>query len=371
VTPMIDESEITPDSHIAIIGMQGSFPGAPSLEQFWHNLQRGVESTTYLSEHELREAGVADEAIGRASYIRANNFLPGVELFDADFFQIAAQEAQIIDPQQRIFLEHAYAALEHAGYAPRTYAGLIGVYAGVGMNTYLLANLQERYRAASSIERYQLMLASDKDFLATRVSYKLNLRGPSLSVNTACSTSLVAVHVACMSLLNGECDIALAGSASVRFPQLAGYDYVDGMIFSPDGRCRAFDAGARGTILGDGVGVVVLKRYRDALKDQDTVHAVIRGTAINNDGALKTGYTAPSVTGQARVIAEAHNIAGIDPATITYVEAHGTGTVLGDPVEIAGLTEAFRKQTERRGYCRSARSRRTSGTSMSPPAWPA
>jgi phthiocerol/phenolphthiocerol synthesis type-I polyketide synthase E len=348
---MMDGPESTPDSYVAIIGMQGSFPGASGIEQFWNNLRRGVESTTHLSEHELREAGVAEEVFARANYVRANNFLPGVELFDADFFNIPAQEAQIIDPQQRIFLECAYAALEHAGYGPRAYSGLIGVYAGVGMNTYILANLQERYRAASSIERYQLMLANDKDFVSTRVSYKLNLRGPSMSINTACSTSLVAVHVACLSLLNGECDIALAGSASVRFPQVAGYDYLEGMIFSPDGRCRAFDASARGTILGDGVGVVVLKRYRDAVKDKDTVHAVIRGTAINNDGSLKTGYTAPSVTGQARVIAEAQDIAGVDPATVTYLEAHGTGTVLGDPVEIAGLTEAFRRQTDRRAYC--------------------
>ncbi|MFF7638682.1 beta-ketoacyl synthase N-terminal-like domain-containing protein, partial [Kitasatospora sp. NPDC008050] len=217
------------------------------------------------------------------------------------------------------------------------------------MNTYLLHNLGERYRSANSIDHYRLMLANDKDFLATRVSYKLNLRGPSLNINTACSTSLVAVHTACLALLSGECELALVGA--VHLGSQEGYQYQEGMIFSPDGHCRAFDAQAQGTVIGSGAGVVVLKRLKEALADGDWIHAVIKGSAVNNDGSNKTGYTAPSIAGQAEVIADAQEVAGVEADSIGYVEAHGTGTPLGDPIEVAALTEAFRQGTDRSGFC--------------------
>ena len=339
------------DSDIAIIGMMGRFPGANTVKTFWEKLKNQQDTVTFFSDEELADTGVMPDSIQHPNYVKANQILPEIEMFDADFFQITKKEAEIIDPQQRIFLECAYEALENAGYNPEVYDGIIGVYVGIGMNTYALDNLSQKYKDASSVERYQLMLANDKDYLATRISYKLNLKGPSMNINTACSTSLVAIHMACLSLLNGECDMALTGSASIRVPQIAGYLHQEGMIFSPDGHCRAFDAKAQGTVLGDGVGVVILKRISDALADGDTIHAVIKGSAINNDGSLKAGYTAPSFEGQQSVITEAQAISGIDAETITYVEAHGTGTNLGDPVEIAALTEAFRKQTKKRGFC--------------------
>src|SRR5882672_9274835 len=244
-----------------------------------------------------------------------------------------------MDPQHRLFLESAWEALEHAGYNPDTYDGLIGLFAGASMNTYLFSNLLAHRELTALVGGFQTMLASDKDYLPTRVSYKLNLRGPSLNVQTACSTSLVAVCLACQNLLNYQCDMALAGGVSITFPQRKGQLYQEGGIISPDGHCRAFDAQAAGTVSGDGVGIVVLKRLSDALADGDCIRAVIKGCAINNDGALKIGYTAPSVDGQAEVIAMAQANAGVHPETISYVETHGTGTPMGDPIEIAGLTK--------------------------------
>jgi len=339
------------DSDIAIIGMAGRFPKARNLEEFWANLLQGRDCVTFFTEEELAVAGVRDSELRRPGYVRANQVLDDVEGFDADLFAVNRQEAELIDPQQRLLLECAHEALEDAGYDPRRYRGSVGVYAGAGMNTYLLHNLQQRYREASSVGHYQLLLASDKDFLATRISYKLDLKGPSLSINSACSTSLVAVHVACLGLLSGECDMALAGSVSIRVPQVCGYEFQEGMIFSPDGHCRAFDQSAAGTLLGNGLGVVVLKRLTDAIADRDTVRAVVRGSAINNDGSLKAGYTAPGVEGQAAVITDALDVAGVSADSISYVEAHGTGTPLGDPVEVAALTLAHRKHSSARQYC--------------------
>jgi len=346
----VSDQEIR-SSDVAIVGMACRFPGAETLDQFWQNLRDGRETTTFFTDEELLAAGVDPELLADRRYVKAGQLLPDVELFDAELFKIPSEEARILDPQQRHFLECAHEALESAGYDPELYPGAIGVYAGVGMNSYLLHNLGARYRAGSSLDHYHFMLTNDKDYLATRVSYKLNLRGPSVSVNTACSTSLVAVHLACLSLLSGECEMALAGSAHLRTPQVAGYLHQEGMIFSPDGHCRAFDAQARGTILGSGVGVVVLKRLADAVADGDFVHAVIKGTAVNNDGAAKNGYTAPSVDGQAAVVAEAQNLAGCGPETISYVEAHGTGTPLGDPIEVAALGQAFAGAPTRPGGC--------------------
>ncbi|GHG63572.1 type I polyketide synthase [Streptomyces griseocarneus] len=326
---------------VAIIGMACRFPGAPSPDAFWEVLREGRETVRFATEDELLAAGADPARLAVPGHVRAVQAIPGVDRFDAGHFGIGDDEAEILDPQHRHFLECALAALEDAGCDPRAYPGEIGVFGGAGMNTYLPGNLADRYAEASALGRYRLMLANDKDFLTTRVSYKLGLRGPSVAVNTACSTSLVAVHLACLSLLAGECGIALAGAVHLRMPQDEGHVHQQGMIFSPDGHCRAFDAEARGTVIGSGTGVVVLKPLDDAVADGDTVHAVIKGTAINNDGALKAGFTAPSVERQAAVIEEAQRVAGCPPGTIGYVEAHGTGTPLGDPVEVAALNRAF------------------------------
>jgi acyl transferase domain-containing protein/acyl carrier protein len=335
---------------IAVIGMAGRFPGARDLRQFWSNLAAGRDAVTFLSAAELEAAGVPAARLANRHYVRAASLLDGVEEFDAPFFGYTAREAEILDPQQRLFLEHAWEALEDAGHAPATYDGLIGVYAGVAWNTYLLNNLTTRLDLFED-GGFQVFVASDKDFLPTRLSYKLNLRGPSLVVQTSCSTSLVAVHLACLSLLNYECDLALAGGVTVKVPQREGYLHLDGGLASPDGSCRAFDAAAAGTIFGSGAGVVVLKRLAEALAGGDTIRAVIKGSAVNNDGSLKVSYTAPSVEGQAEVIAAAQAIADVEPDTLGYVEAHGTGTALGDPIEVAALTKVFRERTSRRGFC--------------------
>ncbi|HUP42855.1 MAG TPA: amino acid adenylation domain-containing protein, partial [Thermoanaerobaculia bacterium] len=326
---------------IAVVGMAGRFPGAGDLGAFWRLLEEGREGVRVLSDDELRRSGVAEEQWSAPGYVRARGVLDGAETFDAAFFDYSPREAQVMDPQQRVFLEAAWEALEHAGYDSRRAGGRVGVFAGAGMNTYLL-NLLAHPDVTDAVGAYQVAIANKHDTLPTRVSYKLDLKGPSVNVQTACSTSLVAVHMACRSLLDGECDLALAGGVAVSGTPTAGYRYQPGGIASPDGHCRAFDAAARGTVVGDGVGVVVLKRLADALADRDTVHAVVLGTAINNDGAVKQGFTAPSVDGQAAVVARAQAVAGVAADSITYVEAHGTGTELGDPIEVAALAQVFR-----------------------------
>jgi acyl transferase domain-containing protein/acyl carrier protein len=336
---------------IAVIGMAGRFPGARNIGEFWRNLRDGVESIAFFSDAELAASGIDPTELSDPNYVKAKGVLKDAELFDASFFGFTPREAELMDPQHRLFLECAWEALEHAGYAAEQYQGSIGVYAGAGVNTYLLHNLYPNGDLIRSVAGLQLTIGNDKDHLATRVSYKFNLKGPSVVVQTACSTSLVAVHLACQSLLTGECKVALAGGVSIRLPQQAGYVYQEGGISSPDGHCRAFDAKAQGTLGGNGVGIVVLKRLQDALADGDCIHAVIKGSAINNDGSSKVGYTAPSVEGQAQVIARALAMADIDPATVSYIEAHGTGTALGDPIEIAALTQAFRVRTETQGFC--------------------
>ena len=339
------------NSEIAIIAVAGRFTGAKDIESFWQNLRYGVESISRLTDEELINSGVSLDLLSNPNYIKASAVLSDIELFDANFFAYSAKEAEIIDPQQRLFLELAWEAIEKAGYDPQTYNGLIGVYGGVGMSRYLLNNLYPHHQLLETIDPIQLGISNDKDFLPTRVAYKLNLTGPAVNVQTACSTSLVAVHVACQSLLNGECDIALAGGVTLGIPQKIGYLHQEGMILSPDGHCRAFDAKAQGTIAGSGAGIVVLKRLKDAIADHDYIHAIIKGSAINNDGAMKVGFTAPSVSGQAAVIGEAQAIAGVDAETITYIEAHGTATPLGDPIEIAALTQAFNQTTHKKGFC--------------------
>ncbi|HID99343.1 MAG TPA: amino acid adenylation domain-containing protein, partial [Thiotrichaceae bacterium] len=338
-------------NEIAIIGMAGRFPGANDIDAFWQNLQDGVESITFFSDEEVRNAGIDSATLNQPNYIKAGGVLSDIDQFDAAFFDLSPKEAEQMDPQHRLFLECAWQAIEHAGIEPGTDESAIGVYAGVGMNTYLLNNLYPNHKASGSVNHYQMMIGNSNDFLPTRVSYKLNLKGPSVNIQTACSTSLVAVHTACQSLLDGECDVALAGGVSIRVPEKTGYLYQEGMILSPDGHCRAFDAKAQGTVVGNGVGVVVLKKREQALADGDCIHAIIKGSAINNDGSVKVGYTAPSVEGQAAVIAEAQAIAGVKPDTISYIETHGTATKLGDPIEMAALNKVFQTETQRQGFC--------------------
>jgi len=342
---------------IAIIGMAGRFPGARDVRAFWQNLKNGVESVSFFSDEELAEAGIAPELLANPDYIKARPTLDDVEMFDAELFGYSPREAEMMDPQQRVFLETAWAALEDAGYDSWRYPGSIGTFGGLYFDTYLLANLCTDGRKVDSLLNhsepgsYQMYLGNDKDYLTSRVNYKLNLRGPALTVQTACSSSLVAVCQACQSLLYFQCDMALAGGVAVTVPQKKGYLYQDGGMQSRDGHCRPFDAQAQGTLFGNGVGLVVLKRLDDAVVDGDHIYAVIKGSALNNDGAVKVSFTAPSIDGQSDVIVLAQAIAGISADSINYIEAHGTGTPLGDPIEVAALTQAFRESTEQRGFC--------------------
>ncbi len=349
-TTMTDSTQTATD--IAIVGLACRFPGAGDPERFWRNLRNGVESVSFFSDAELRAAGIPPAVYDAPNYVRAHAVLEGIEQFDAGFFGYSPREAEIMDPQQRLFLEVAWEALERAGYDPSRYPGVVGVYGGVTLSSYLMAlsPLRDRLQAIG-VDTTMLAVGNDKDSLAPRVSYKLDLRGPAVTVQTACSTSLVAVHMASQGLISGETDMALAGAVSLTVPMTTGYFFQEGGILAPDGHCRAFDARAAGTVFGCGAGLVVLKRLADALADGDTIHAVLKGSAVNNDGASKAGFTAPSVGGQAAVIAEALANAGVDADSIGFVEAHGTATALGDPVEIAALTKAFRRTTARRGYC--------------------
>ncbi|WP_369217469.1 beta-ketoacyl synthase N-terminal-like domain-containing protein, partial [Streptomyces flavofungini] len=345
-----DASDVS-GNDIAIVGMAGRFPGADSVGEFWELLRSGREGITRFSDGELADAGVPAALRADPAYVRAHGILPDVDLFDTGFFEFTPAEAEVIDPQHRLFLQSCHTALEDAGYDPRRYDGLISVYGGAAINTYLQQHVLPSIDQTATSDHFKVMVGNDKDFLATRVSYKLDLRGPSYSVQTACSTSLVAIHLACQGLINGECDMALAGGVTVKLPQARGYLYEEGAILSPDGRVRTFDAAAGGTVLGNGVGIVVLKLLEDALDAGDTIHAVIKGTATNNDGSLKVSYAAPGKEGQAAVIAEAHAVSGTDPESVSYVEAHGTATRLGDPVEVSALTDAFRRSTPATGFC--------------------
>ncbi|MBW4592783.1 MAG: SDR family oxidoreductase [Brasilonema angustatum HA4187-MV1] len=347
----LDNFHQVDDADIAVISLSGRFPKAQNLEQFWQNLRSGVESISFFSAQELESAGIDSATLSDPNYVKAAVPLEHIDLFDASFFGYNPRDAEIMDPQHRIFLECACAALENAGYDPQTYSGSIGVYAGSTISNYLF-NIYSNSNIRESVSGVEISLGNHPDYLPMRVSFKLNLTGPSYAIQTSCSTSLVAVHVACQSLLNYECDIALAGGISILDMQpKSGYLYQEDGVLSPDGHCRAFDAKAKGTIFGSGIGIVVLKRLKDALADGDCIHGVIKGSAVNNDGSLKAGFTAPSVERQADVIAEAIAAAGVEADTITYVETHGTGTPLGDPIEIKALTKAFRTSTQKRGFC--------------------
>ncbi|MCP5150484.1 MAG: SDR family NAD(P)-dependent oxidoreductase [Chromatiales bacterium] len=338
-----------PEHAVAVVGVAGRFPGAADARALWRNLVGGVESVTFFDDETLRAAGVPDALLANPAYVRAKPVLDDAECFDAAFFGYTPREAELIDPQQRVFLECAWHAIEDAGHDPRGIAAPVGVFAGMSMSAY--AHSAAYRRAVGSRGGLDLVLGTDKDFLSTRVSYELDLTGPGLTVQTACSTSLVAVALACQSLVDYQCDAALAGGVSVRIPRITGYLYQDGGIASPDGHCRPFDARAAGTIGGEGVAVVMLKRLADALADGDPVRAVIRGWALNNDGARKVGFTAPGVDTQSEVVATAQALAEVEPETISYVEAHGTGTALGDPIEIAALARAFATDGPRARPC--------------------
>ena len=333
----------------------GGFP-ARNVSEFWRNIRDGVECVSHFDPNEL-EVASASALAANPDYIRARSTIEDADYFDAGFFGILPTEAELIDPQQRVFLENCWEALEDAGYDPQAYSGPIGVYAGCSPNTYFLRNLCvdrefiEDYTGAYQVGHYPTVLGTNHDFLATRVSYKLNLKGPSFTVQCGCSTSLVAVCQACQGLLSYQSDMALAGGVSITFPQKRGYFYQDGGMGSKDGHCRTFDAEAQGTVFGSGSAVVLLKRLEDALAEGDHIYAVIKGFALNNDGSAKIGYTAPSVEGQASVIAMAQAMAGVQPESIAYIEAHGTATPLGDPIEFAALSRAFRTGTKAKGFC--------------------
>ena len=337
---------------IAIVGMAGRFPRAKNIDEFWRNLCKGVVSIKPFTIAQLKASGVDKATLENPSFVNSGAFIEDADCFDATFFGFSPLEAEIMDPQHRLFLECAWEAIENAGYNPETFNGPIGVFGGVSPNTYFQNTLMTRPDLLKKVGPQLTRLSNEKDNAATRVSFKLNLKGPSISVQTNCSSSGVALHLACQSVLSGECDMALVGGARIEAPLHAGYWYEEGGILSPDGHCKVFDAEARGTVFGNGVAMIVIKRLSDAIRDGDSIQAVIKAAAINNDGSSKVGYLAPSVQGQASVIEEALTMAEVSPDTIGYIEAHGTGTPLGDPIEVAALTTAFRKWTNRKGYCR-------------------
>lgn len=337
---------------IAIVGMAGRFPGAPSIDAFWANVRDGVESIRTLSDEQLLAAGVTRGELADPDYVKASPVLDNVDKFDAGFFGFSPRDASVMDPTHRLFLEVAWQAVEHAGYTALPEEGPVGVFAGAGAPLYMIENVRTNPDLMRSMGEFLVRhTGNDMNFLATRVSYEMDLRGPSMNVQTACSSALVSLHMACQSLARGECTMALAGGSTVLFPREHGYLFKEGEILSPDGHCRPFDAKSAGTVFGSGAGVVVLKRLCDALDDGDTIHAVIKGSAINNDGAVKVGYLAPGVEGQAAVISAALTAADVSADSISYVETHGTGTLVGDPIEVEALNEAFRPRTHRRHFC--------------------
>ncbi|HLP58944.1 MAG TPA: type I polyketide synthase, partial [Candidatus Deferrimicrobium sp.] len=348
---MADAMNPMTGSEIAVIGMACRFPGASTINEFWENLKNGVESISFFSDEEI--ATLAQEIepgfLENPDFVKTRGgVLKDKEFFDASFFSYTPKEAEVLDPQVRIFFECVWAGLEDAGYDPGRYDGFIGLYAGAGESSYweYLTVLSGKYKNLGAHTAGHL---ADKDYISTQIAYKLNFKGPCFSVHTACSTSLTAIHLACQGILNYECNMALAGGVKIIHRKLNGYIFEEGMINSPDGHCRAFDAKAKGTVSAEGAGVVLLKLLENAIADGDHIYAVVKGTAINNDGWRKVGYTAPSIEGQAEVIGMAQRTAEIEPETIGYIEAHGTGTELGDPVEIEALKLAF--NTDKRNFC--------------------
>lgn len=341
------------ESTIAIVGMACHLPGALNIDEYWTNLRDGVESVRFYTDEELLEAGESPAALADPNYVRAQPELKDYDQFDAKFWGFSPQDAAVTDPAHRLFLEVAYQSLEHAGHTGYDEEGRVGVYATSGASLYWMDNLKSNPQLIEEMGEFLVRhTGNDMNFLATRLSYELDLRGPSLNVQTACSSTLVAIHMAVQSLLSGECDMAIAGGSTVLLPQKRGYIYKDGEILSPDGHCRPFDKDSAGTIFGSGAGSVVLRRLDDALADGDTIYGTIIGSAINNDGAQKIGYLAPGVEGQAAAISEALAVSGVKAENISYVEAHGTGTQVGDPIEFEALNQIYRDATDKRQYCR-------------------
>ena len=335
---------------IAIVGMSGRFPGAENVDELWQNLFEGKETISVFKADEL-DASIPEELRKDPDYVPARGIIKDADKFDAAFFGVNPKVAELMDPQQRVFLETAWAAIEDAGYDPEKYDGMIGVYVGMGNNTYYPKNVVGHQDKIQRVGEFLTMVSNEKDYIATRLSYEFNLTGPSLSIHTACSTSLTAITQAYFELKEGRCDMALAGGIAITVPINSGHVYQEGGMYCPDGHCRPFDADANGTMFSDGVGVVMLKRLDDALEDGDQIYGVIKGAALNNDGADKASFTAPSVKGQAEVVALAQAEAGVSPEDISYVETHGTATPLGDPIEVEGLTLAFRNGTEKNNFC--------------------
>jgi amino acid adenylation domain-containing protein len=348
--PVAKATHDTNAEPIALIAMAGRFPGAADIEQFWDNLVAGRESISFFSDAEL-DAGVSAASRADPAYVRARGVIDGIEDFDAAFFGINPKEAELMDPQQRVFLEICWECLERAGYVPDQCDVPVGVYGGMYNASYFQRHVLTRPDLIEAVGEFQVMLANEKDYITTRVAHRLNLRGPAISIHTACSTSLVAVAQAFHALRTGQCDMALAGGASVTCPPRSGYLYQEGSMLSPDGHTRSFDANAQGTVFSDGAAVVLLKRLSDALADGDTVYAVLRGVAVNNDGGAKASFTAPGVEGQAAVIGAALASAGVDARQISYVEAHGTATPMGDPIEVEALTQAYARHTGDLDFC--------------------
>ncbi len=341
------------ESDIAIVGMAIRVPGASTPEEYWANLKNGVEATQPYTDEQLLAKGVSQSTLADPRYVKAGITLQDMDAFDPEFFGFSQKEAAILDPQHRQFYEVCWEALERAGHPPEKFDGAVGLFAGCGMGAYFTFNLLSNPELVDSVGLFLLRhTGNDKDFLSTRVSYTFNLHGPCVNVQTACSTSLVATHLAVQSLLSGECDMALAGGVTIEVPHGVGYHYKEGEVLSPDGHCRTFDHRSKGTVFGSGAGVVVMRRLADALRDGDHVHAVIKGSAVNNDGSRKVGYLAPSVDGQAACISEALAVSDCEADTLGYIECHGTATPVGDPIEIAALTQAFRDTTDRVGYCK-------------------
>lgn len=340
---------MTDENAIAVIGMSGRFPQAESVDKLWENLLTGKDCLQHFSKEELINEGISEASLESDQYVRVKGIIDSPNNFDTEFFDYTVKESMIMDPQARVFMEEVWKGIEDSGYAISKYKGRVGVYAGSGMNTYLLRAMQKGI--LDQYDDFNIMLGSDKDLLSTRVSYKLNLTGPSVAIQSTCSTSLVAVHSACQGLLSGDCDMAVAGGVSISYPIKQGYKYQDGMIFSKSGACRPFEVNSDGAVFSDGVGVVVLKRLDEAIKDDDDIYGVIKGTAINNDGNDKVGFTAPSVSGQAEVIKDCLDIADVPAESIQYIEAHGTATEIGDLLELKALSQVYGEETSKKNFC--------------------
>ena len=336
---------------IAVTGIAMRFPGADTAEEFWDNIKNGKEALTHFSDEEMKATGVKDDDINNEHYVKAGFVIDDIDKFDASFFGVTPREARLMDPQLRVLLQTAWHALEDAGCDPDRYKGKIGVFAGAGLSQYLLKNLMTSLNIENPDIMRTVWIGNDTNYLSTTLSYKLNLQGPSVTVQSACSTSLTAIGLAVQSLQDYQCDMALAGGVKLQLPMKGGYLYIPGEVMSPDGHCRPFDKDGMGTVSGNGVGMVVLKRLEDAINDHDHIIAVVKGVAINNDGKDKIGYTAPSIKGEENAVQEALLIGEVDPDSVTYLETHGTGTPLGDPIEIQALTEAYRKYTNNKQYC--------------------